>query len=213
MCLQTNKSLLLLISFMLIFGGNSVLANEAPPAHEAPKEGAGGAEGEAKPAAGKKEKKEEGWQEVSARVQGLKAKADNHEKQIEHLVAEKNHTHDEARLSHIIKELVVEHKAYAEASKEYDKERAFLMYRFPEKGVKGDRSYERSEIKSLEDMENQMSLDGRVKSVLVKVRKQYPVVLSPEEAAAQKSKRKKGSHGEAFSEEDENLSSPVIFSK
>lgn len=189
--------------------GLLAFANEDAKKEEAPAK-----EGEKKEEA-KTEKKEDGWQEVSARVQALKAKVETHEKNIQALVQEKATSHSEARLSEIVKQLVLEHKSYMEASKEYDRERAFLMYRFPEKGVKGDRKYERLEVKSLEEMESQMSLEGRVRGVLTKVRKQYPVKeesVKEGETGATKTKKRKGTHEDADAEEDQ-LSSPIIYSK
>lgn len=201
-----NFRLKTVFAAVVFFVSVSAFANEEPPK----KEEGGGKEQKAESNA----KKEDGWQEVSAKVQALKAKADTHQKNIQALVEEKTKTHNEARLSEIVKQLVLEHKMYSDATKEYDRERAYLMYRFPEKGLKGDRSYERMEVKSLEEMESQMSLEGRVKGVLTKVRKQYPTkevengVETPEAVA----KKKKAIHDDLQKEEN-SLSSPVILSK
>lgn len=164
-------------------------------------------EGEKKEEA-KAEPKAEGWAEVVARVQGLKAKVDNHEKTIKGLVEQKSLLKEGPQLNEVIRQLVAAHKAYLIDLKEYDKERAYLMYRFPERGVKNQRNYERVEAKTLEEMESSMSLEGRVGNAMKKMRKQFPQDEAAKENAAQKDLK------DPYKDSgNKNLLEPVIFSK
>ncbi len=126
-------------------------------------------------AEGAKETKsaEDSYAVVQARVQGLEAKVRSGEAEIQKLITEKQNTTDPQRVNEIIRQMMTLHKDLANTLKEYDQQRALLKYRYPEKGQMEKREYERIELKSLEDMETQMSLSNSVKKTLKKVRLQY----------------------------------------
>lgn len=188
--------------FLVFFIFSSlVLASEEKKEEHSEKKGEAKAEAKAEP-------KTEGWAEVVARVQGLKAKVDNHEKTIKGLVEQKGTLKEGPQLNEVIRQLVAAHKAYLIDLKEYDKERDYLMYRFPERGVKNQRNYERVEAKTLEEMESAMSLEGRVGSALKKMRKQFPEDEVTQESATQKDLK------DPYKDSgNKNLLEPVIFSK
>lgn len=163
------------------------------------------AEGEAKPEA-KTEAKDE-YGEVQGRVSTLQAKIKTSEDTIRKLLEEKQQTKDSAKTAEIIKNLVSEHKSMQKDIAEYEKARSYLQYRFPEKGLKGKRTYERFELRSLEEMEHEMTMETRLKKTLRKVRKQYGTPEKTEEAPLlKKSKKPHGSEEPAIAE-------PVIISK
>ncbi|WP_374077019.1 hypothetical protein [Bdellovibrio bacteriovorus] len=116
---------------------------------------------------------EESFAVVQARVQGLEAKVRAGETEIQKLILEKQHTKDPEKVNEIIKQMITLHKELAGTLREYDQQRALLKYRYPEKGQVEKREYERIELKSIEDMETQMSLSSSVKRTLKKVRSQY----------------------------------------
>ena len=179
---------------------SNVQANEKAAEHGEKAEG-----GEAK-AEAKSEGKDE-YAETQNKVSTFQAKIKSSEEIIEKIIEEKQHTKEAARIAEIIKNLVTEHKSMEKSIEEYEKARSYLQYRFPEKGLKGKRQYERFELKSLEDMEHEMTMEARLKKTLYKVRKQYG---SPEPAAKElkpsKSSQKKNN-------DNPELSSPVILTK
>lgn len=160
--------------------------------------------GEAK-AEAKSEKKDEAA-EVQAKVSALQAKIKASEDTIDKLIEEKQKTTDQNQISEIIKNMVNEHKTMEKNVEEYEKARSYLQYRFPEKGLKEDRVYERIEVKSLEEMENEKTLDSQVKRTMNKVRKQY---ASPD----QKPAREKSKTSKKSKKEGPGISDPVILSK
>ena len=169
----------------LVFTSVSAFAEDHGGGHGAPAEG--GHEGTAAPV---KEIKsdEESYSVVFARVQGLEAKVQSGQAEIEKLILEKQHTTDQAKVSEIIKTMLTLHKDLAKNLKEYDQQRALLKYRYPEKGQTAKREYERIELQSIEDMESQMSIGSSIKRTLKKVRMQYNDPSEQKEAAAKEEK-------------------------
>lgn len=145
------STLVLVMAFAL-----PVFANEAP-------------EGEGP----KKEEKKEEWVGIQARVQTLEMKIKSSQDEINKLIEEKAKIKDPQKSKEIIEQMKALHKEMQANVKEYDQQRALLKYRYPEKDFKGTREYERIEVKSLDEMENQMSLSSSVTRTLQKVRTHY----------------------------------------
>lgn len=111
--------------------------------------------------------------ELQSKVQALQAKIKSKEDSINKLIEEKNHTKDPDKVKEIIGEMVTEHKEMSKMIEEYEQNRSLLRYRYPEKGYSGTRSYERMEVKPLDQMENQMSVEAKLKRNLKTVRSQF----------------------------------------
>lgn len=192
---------ILLISLTVV---SLAFANEGGEKKE---ESSGGEHGA--PAAAPKEVKtaEETYAVVQARVQGLEAKVHSGEAEIQKLILEKQHTTDPEKVNEIIRQMMTLHKDVANTLKEYDQQRALLKYRYPEKGQVEKREYERIELKSIEDMETQMSLGSSVKRTLKKVRSQYGEPGKHHEETASESKQKQ------IKEPQPGLVDPVILKK
>lgn len=199
---MSSQVLSFILCLNLFATGMSAYANdhEAPPPSE---HGGGGGEGEG--AATKDEKPE--WQGVQARVATLETKIHSSEEEIKKLVGEKAHTKDPKKIQEIIGQMKTLHAEMLVNAKEYEQQRALLKYRFPEKDLKGSRTYERIEVKSIEDMETQMSLGTSVKRTLKKVRTQY---VAPEERArVEKAEQVR----ETKKDSPPSLTEPVILKK
>jgi hypothetical protein len=143
--------------------------------------------------------------EVQGKVQSLRAKVKSKEETINKLIEEKNHTKDPEKVKEIIAEMVTEHKEMSKMIEEYEQNRSLLRYRYPEKGYSGTRSYERMEVKALEQMESQMSIEAKLKRNLKTVHSQY---LEPVEA--KNPKRGKGRKKEV---EAPSLTEPIVLQK
>lgn len=116
---------------------------------------------------------EESFAVVQARVSGLEAKVHSAEAEIQRLILEKQKTKDPVQSKELIKQMLTIHKDLEKNLKEYDQQRALLKYRYPEKGQQEKREYERIDLKSIEQMENQMSISSSLKKTMKKVRSQY----------------------------------------
>ncbi len=111
--------------------------------------------------------------ELQTRVQALQAKVKSKQENIKKLIEEKSHSSDAAKIKEIIQELVKEHREMGKMVEEYEQSRSLLRYRYPEKGYKGVRTYERMEVKPLEQMENQMSIEAKLKRNMKTLQSQY----------------------------------------
>ncbi|MBO9668686.1 MAG: hypothetical protein J7501_17945, partial [Bdellovibrio sp.] len=178
--------------------------------------GHGGGE-EKKEGEGKAEEKkeiksaEESFAAVQARVSALEAKVHSGKEEIEKLIEEKQHAKNPAEVNEIIKRMVTLHKELEKNVVEYDQARALLRYRYPEKGGAEKREYERIEVKSLDDMESQMSLSSSVKRTMKKVRTQYD---TPQEAKARLESQKNGDgRSKKADPKAPSLTDPVILKK
>lgn len=167
-------SLGLSIGFSARQGFASEAKEEKSEKKEGGKEGEkeGGKEGEK---GEKKEPKsaEDSYSTVLNRVLALQAKVHSGKEELEKLIQEKQETKEPARLNEIIKEILRINKELEANVKEYDQQRNVLKYRYPERAKSEKREYERIEVKSLEEMEGQMSLRTSIKGTLNKVRVQY----------------------------------------
>lgn len=150
--------------------------------------GGGHGGGEAEGAEAKPEKKEiksaeDSFAVVQSRVQALETKVHSAQDEIKKLIVEKQHTQDPEKVNEIIRQMLTLHKDLEKNLKEYDQQRSLLKYRYPEKSASEKREYERIELKSIEDMESQMSLSSSLNRTLKKVRTQY---RNPEDDKAKK---------------------------
>lgn len=142
----------------------------------APTEGAKPAEA-GKAAGPIKDEKATAQQEVldlQARLMGLKTKISAKKEILKRLVSEKQGLKDDKKSLEIFNEMKSEYKEMQTAIKDYDEQIALLNYRYPEKGLIKERKYQRIEIKSLDEMEKEFSLQGKIKKTLARVRQQFP---------------------------------------
>jgi hypothetical protein len=126
----------------------------------------GGSHGEAKALAP--------WVEIENKITELDAKIKAKNSNIQHLIEEKNHIDNNSpALQSTVKEIVKEHREMRELVEQYDKNVAMLKYRFPERNAKAGRTYDRIEVKSVEDMEKAIGVDGKLNRNLRKMRSQF----------------------------------------
>lgn len=106
------------------------------------------------------------------------------EKGIQDLIESKRKTTDPARLAIIANDLVARHKELTEAIRSYDKEALHVRFKHPDRSDAGDRKYVRVRIRSLEEMENEFGLDGRLNRVKARVQRIFPVHIRTPAAAS-----------------------------
>jgi hypothetical protein len=155
-------------------------------------------------------------QEVSDlqnRLTGLKTKIQSKRDNLKKMVEEKQNIKNDKLAVAKVNEMKVEYKELQGYVKEYDEQLAMLNYRYPEKGLNKERQYERIEIKSLDEMESEFSLEGKIKKTMARVRQQFPNKENP-------SKNKNDSNPETASKLPEkkdpsrtSVTDPLILSK
>lgn len=165
-----------LLVAVLTFTAFSARANEG-----------GGGGGEAKKEAEKSAAPE--WIEIQARLAASKGKIAAKEKVVRDLIEEKQKVKDPRQSREIVENLKREHKELRQASEEYARDLGLLRYRYPEKGLKEEQQYRRREVKSLTEMEKEVSLEGRLQNVSVKVRRQYGEPETAETPAAERTEK------------------------
>jgi hypothetical protein len=164
--------------------------------------------GEAATAPKERRTSEASYAEVQARVSGLEAKIRSGEEEIAKLITEKQHATSPERTSQIVSEMVKLHREMQINARDYDQQRSLLKYRYPEKGTGGEkREYERIEVKSLDEMEDSLSLSSSVNKTLKKVRTQYVKPDMPVKSEKKTSKKSKDKT------EEPSLTAPVILKK
>lgn len=172
---------------------------------EKPKEGA--------PTAKEVKSAEESFNVVQARVLGLEAKVRSAENEIKKLIEEKQRTKDPEKQNEVIRQMISVHKQLESLAKEYDQQRALLNYRYPEKGQSEKRKYQRHEVKSIEEMEGQMSLSKSVQKTMKKVRTQYENVDMSASSTKAKSQKETKTESNPKINEKSDLLDPVILKK
>lgn len=119
------------------------------------------------------------WVQIQGRLQTLKAKIQAKEKVVTDLIAAKAKEKDPQKSREIVKSLTTEHRDLQTSVEEYEQQRNLLKYRFPEKGMRDDRSYRRLEARSIEEMETQVGLDGALLKTVNRIREQYRDPTAP----------------------------------
>lgn len=168
--MSTLKNLLLI---SVIFLSGPVIANDgaqAEPQHEAKEEKSeehGKEKAESKTALAP-------WVEVENKVTELNSKIKSKQRSIQELIESKNKLPGNSpHLKELVKDLVKEHKELQGLVEEYHKKVALLKYRFPERNAQTDRSYKRLEVKSLDEMEQALGVDGKLNRNLKRMRGQF----------------------------------------
>lgn len=147
-------------------------ASESAPAKEAPKE-TGEASEKKDEAVKEPAKQSPEWLKMQNDLNSLQAKVKAKQESIRGLVTEKNRVQDPKQVKQILDTMTAEYKEMRKLTEEYEKQRTILLFRYPDKGKVGSRSYEKILLKSLEDMDTEFGVEGRLNKGLKKMRQQY----------------------------------------
>ena len=120
------------------------------------------------------------WAEHSGRLVALSKQIESIENDIHASVEEKRKTEEPKQLKEIIESIAAKHKSLTDVAKDYEVELNLVRFRFPERAEKLDRKYVHYHIKSIQDMEKEMGLDGRLDHAKVRVLATFPIPKTPE---------------------------------
>ena len=166
---------------------------------------------EEKPEGGKAEEKKAvpEWMELQTQLSSLDGKIQQKKESIQKLIEEKQELPaNSAQIKTVIDEMVAQHKELQKLAEEYEKKETILKFRFPEKALEGGRSKEATEVKPLEQMEQDLGIDGRLTRNQKRSRSQYQV-KPPEGELEGKDAKKKEDHGGASIEDQK----PILIQK
>lgn len=194
--LSHNKAVTL---YTILLLSTWAFANEGKPA-----EGAAAA-GEASQDKALQERTKE-WMELSSQISSLKTKIGGKEEAIKEAIQHKHHATSKADAEHAVQTLLKEHGELKKLEEEYNEKTQLMKYRYPEVGITEKRKYERIKVKSLEDYEQMMSLEGEVKKSVIKIKEHYGIKDLDEEVNAPKEPKDDP-------EENNKLSKPIIIRK
>ena len=114
------------------------------------------------------------WVEIQNKLSGYESRIRQLRGNINSLIIQKSQLpKDSPKVKEIVDEMVRQHKTLRKVVEDYDKQSAILKFRYPEKGAKANRKYEKIEVKSLEEMETELGTEGRLNRNLNTMRAQY----------------------------------------
>ena len=152
--------LLLAFGFSLPFSATRALAGE---------------EKEEKKAAGG-EKSQPEWVEVEMKINAITSKMQLKKENLAKLVEEKHALPaNSPKIKETVDAMVQTHKELESLTAEYNQQVTLYKYRFPERGAKEHRNYERTQLKPLDQMEKELSIDDRLHRNMKTIRSQYGV--------------------------------------
>ena len=114
------------------------------------------------------------WFHTEAKLSELFARTRYKEEDLNKLIEQKNNLKEgDPKTKFLVDQITAEHKALQNLINEYNKNLSELKYRFPERGMKADRSYKKKDLKSIESMEKAVGIDAKLSQSLNKARGQF----------------------------------------
>lgn len=113
------------------------------------------------------------WEKIQLDLGALKGKLEAQTSIVKNLIEAKNHLKGEA-LDMKLEELKREYQKLRRLTGEYNLKNQEYLTKFPERGTKETRIYNRIKPKSLQALENELTIQGRVNRLHLKIQSQYP---------------------------------------
>lgn len=123
------------------------------------------------------------WGMHQGNLRGWVAKIQTKEEEIKKLIEEKEHTKDKDKLKEIMDKMVEMHKALAKDLKDYEEERSHVRFQHPDKGDDLESKYRPVRLRTIEEIEGDMGLDGKLNRLKSKIERVYQKEANPSVAA------------------------------
>lgn len=117
---------------------------------------------------------DESWMQLQTELGTLKTKLDAEQALVNELLINKKNQKSAIRKDQI-DQLNQHHKKLIEQTKEYNQKLSDFEQRYPEKGQALGRQYNRRYTPSLGEMENTLTLEGRIQKINKKIKTQYSI--------------------------------------
>jgi len=115
------------------------------------------------------------WNDHATRLATLAKQIQGKEEEIQKLLAEKQKTTDRKRLAEIVMALGQAHGRLEELSKQYEDERRHVRFQHPERNDELERVYVCHRVRTLNEMESEFGLDGRLDRLKARILKTFPI--------------------------------------
>lgn len=114
-----------------------------------------------------------------SRLSQLQGQISSAERDIEVLLDEKKHAHDQKELHQIVTALTERHKELSKSSKNYEELRQHIRFEHPDKNADLERQYIRHKLKSIAEFENGIGLDSRLDRIKARALAIFPLPERP----------------------------------
>ncbi len=121
------------------------------------------------------------WPEHLAKISKLKSEVDALEGEIKHMIHEKREMHVDSEVRALTEEIATKYKSLKEASDKLEEETTHIRFKHPEQADQLDRKYTRHHLKSIDDLESEVGIDGRLDRIKRRVEATFP---TPEQKRA-----------------------------
>ena len=118
------------------------------------------------------------WEKIQLDLGAVKGKLEAQTSLVMTLIEAKNSLKGEA-LDSKLDELKTEYQKLQKITESYNRMNQEYLTKFPERGIKDRRTYRRLKTKSLQAIENEMTIQGRVNRLHTKILSQYPKTKIP----------------------------------
>ena len=107
-------------------------------------------------------KQDQSWELIQAKLAALKTKMDSQTILVNNLVAEKAALNNSQEVAKKAEELKTQHHKLEELVSDYNKLNDEYLTKFPERGLKEKRVYQRVKLKTLDSFEDDFTLRGKL---------------------------------------------------
>ncbi len=123
------------------------------------------------------------WETHKQNLPNLAGEITALEHELASLIATKRTQTDRTLIQKSMKEISEKYKKLEETYKKYNKEVTHVKFRHPEQGEEGERQYTLIKPKTVEQIESDIGVDGKLDRIKRKMERQYqkPVVETPPE--------------------------------
>lgn len=132
-----------------------------------------------------------GFEAHKQNLQNMVMSISDIESEINKMIHHKRSEHDREAQKKVMKEIQEAHKKLLEAYKKYNEEVNHVKFRHPEQGDEGDRTYTVLKPRTLEQIENDVGLEGKLDRIKRKMGAQYNEPPPPPKTAKEEIAEKK----------------------
>jgi hypothetical protein len=123
------------------------------------------------------------WNDDQAKLQGYDREVDELQERIHHLVAQKKHSDEKNVIKDLVDQIAESYKRLQKVTGDREKLWLHIRFKHPEQATSIEKRYTRFKLKSLEDMEAEVGIDGRLDRIKARVMATFP---APEAVKEQK---------------------------
>lgn len=113
------------------------------------------------------------WGVHQGNLRGWVGKIQSKEDEIKKLILEKQHTKDKDKQKEVMDKLVEVHKGLTKDYKDFEEERNHARFQHPDKGQDLEKKYRPFRLRSIEEIEGDMGLDGKLNRLKSKIERVY----------------------------------------